>query len=146
MKELLGTVVIWHCANLAKLRVFSRSFFSVWLLARTGHMRSLPEIWRAAVRWEPLNLYSRCRVPGATHICCHCCWQQPLGGGAAAGLWAPPAPTISLSAFWVLGQGPGSGLFWGERLRSGHPHNQGAEWWETNHTGSSLSQVFPCSP
>ena len=29
MKELLGTVVTWYCANLAKLELFSRTFFSV---------------------------------------------------------------------------------------------------------------------
>ena len=152
MQGLLGTVVIWHCASLAKLEPCSRSFFSVWLLVRTGHVRSLPEIWRAAVRWEPLHLYSRCRAQ-AQHISVvttvdSSLWVvgQPPGTGL---LQLPPYP---FQLFWVLGQGPGSGLFWRERLRSGHPHNQGAKWWETNNTGSSslssalLPDYLSCCP
>ena len=111
MKELLGTVLIWYCANLAKLELFSRTLFPVWLLVRTGHMRSLPAIWRAEVRWKPSHLNSQCRVAGAT--------QQPLGGGAAAGHWAPPAPTITLSAFLSPGpgaRGQGPGCFEGKDL------------------------------
>lgn len=122
-------------------------------------LSSLYDSWLGLVTWEVCLRFEEQQLDGSLYTCIVGAGSQVqlifVVTAVDSSLWVvgeqPGSELLQLLPYpfqllWVLGQGPGSGLFWGESLRSGHPHDQGAEWWETNHTGSSLSQVFPCSP
>lgn len=129
--------------------MFSRTLFFAWFLVRAGHVRNLPEIWKAAELGRSLYFW-KVSVESQGQLILVVTTPLTAAFGWWGGSQALSTPSsyhfsFSFSESWT--RGLAYVLLQRGRLRSVHPYNQGVKWWETDNTGTSLSsQVCPCSP